>query len=268
MTISKRNGRSGRASLKQQHSSRCSGSGAGCRLRHRASRGRGGRPSPLPADWKRSSSPRRAARRTCNRRPSQSRPSIRKSWQNSRRAPWPMSRCSCRIFRETNQWLQCRILRDARSRNTDIIVYNEAPVAVLIDDFVMPEHADSAPRSLRCSGDRGSARTARYSVRQEHHGRRRRRENKAPVLDEFTMERKPEAAATTNTTAQGAINIPIISNQLALRLVASEEHQDGWMRKRASNTSRHGLHRNRRTRRRPPTSSPAEPSSCGSLRMT
>ncbi len=39
-----------------------------------------------------------------------------------------------------------------------------------------------------------------------------------------------------NSTRSGALNIPLISNQLALRIVAGEEREDGWMRNGASDT--------------------------------
>jgi len=61
------------------------------------------------------------------------------------------------------------VLRDARVGNTDIIVYNEAPVAVLIDDFVMPSTQSQLldPSMFRKSK---SCADRRARCSQEHHG--------------------------------------------------------------------------------------------------
>jgi iron complex outermembrane receptor protein len=120
--------------------------------------------------------------------------------------------------------------------NTDIIVYNEAPVAVLIDDFVMPstqtqlldpfdvqevEVLRGPQGTLFGKNTTGGAVVVR---------------TKAPVLDETTFEAQGGGGSYNEFNAQGALNIPLINNQLALRLVASEEREDGWMRDGASDT--------------------------------
>ncbi len=120
--------------------------------------------------------------------------------------------------------------------NTDIIVYNESPVAVLVDDFVMPsvqtqlldpfdvqdiEVLRGPQGTLFGKNTTGGAVVVR---------------TKAPVLDETSFEAQAQGGSYNAVTAQGAVNFPLIDNHLALRLVASEERQDGYMRNGASNT--------------------------------
>jgi hypothetical protein len=57
--------------------------------------------------------------------------------------------------------------------NTDIIVYNEAPIAVLVDDFVMPSVQSQLLDPFDVQ-EVSAARSAGHAVRQEHHRRRRR----------------------------------------------------------------------------------------------
>jgi len=120
--------------------------------------------------------------------------------------------------------------------NTDIIVYNEAPVAVLIDDFVMPSVQSELldPFDVQevevLRGPQGTLfgkNTTGGAVVVK---------TKAPVLDETTVEMQGGGGSYNEFNAQGAVNIPLISNQLALRIVGSEERQDGWMRNGASDT--------------------------------
>jgi iron complex outermembrane receptor protein len=120
--------------------------------------------------------------------------------------------------------------------NTDIIVYNEAPVAVLIDDFVMPSTQTQLldPFDVQevevLRGPQGTLfgkNTTGGAVVVK---------TKAPILDETTFEAQGGGGKFNEFHAQGALNIPLISNQLALRLVASEEREDGWMRNGASTT--------------------------------
>ena len=120
--------------------------------------------------------------------------------------------------------------------NTDIIVYNEAPVAVLIDDFVMPSTQTQLldPFDVQevevLRGPQGTLfgkNTTGGAVVVK---------TKAPVLDETTVEVQGGGGSFNEFNAQGALNIPLINNQLALRLVASEEREDGWMRNGASST--------------------------------
>jgi iron complex outermembrane receptor protein len=120
--------------------------------------------------------------------------------------------------------------------NTDIIVYNEAPVAVLVDDFVMPsvqtqlldpfdvqevEVLRGPQGTLFGKNTTGGAVVVR---------------TKAPILDETTVELQGEGGSYNAANYRGALNIPLIDGHLALRLVASEERQDGWMRNGASTT--------------------------------
>ncbi len=120
--------------------------------------------------------------------------------------------------------------------NTDIIVYNEAPVAVLIDDFVMPSTQTQLldPFDVQevevLRGPQGTLfgkNTTGGAVVVK---------TKAPILDDTSVEVQGGGGSFNEFNAQGALNIPIISNQLALRLVASEEREDGWMRNGASDT--------------------------------
>jgi iron complex outermembrane receptor protein len=120
--------------------------------------------------------------------------------------------------------------------NTDIIVYNEAPVAVLIDDFVMPSVQSELldPFDVQevevLRGPQGTLfgkNTTGGAVVVK---------TKAPVLDETSVEMQGGGGSYNEFNAQGAVNIPLISNQLALRIVGSEERQDGWMRNGASDT--------------------------------
>jgi iron complex outermembrane recepter protein len=120
--------------------------------------------------------------------------------------------------------------------NTDIIVYNEAPVAVLLDDFVMPsvqsqlldpfdvqevEVLRGPQGTLFGKNSTGGAVVVRTI---------------APVLDRFSIDAKLGAGSFSALSVQGAINIPLIENRLALRLVASKEREDGWMRNGATTT--------------------------------
>jgi iron complex outermembrane receptor protein len=120
--------------------------------------------------------------------------------------------------------------------NTDIIVYNEAPVAVLIDDFVMPSTQTQLldPFDVQevevLRGPQGTLfgkNTTGGAVVVK---------TKAPVLDQFTMDAQGGGGSYNEYNGQAAVNIPIIPNQLALRIVGSEEHQDGWMRNGASDS--------------------------------
>ncbi len=119
--------------------------------------------------------------------------------------------------------------------NTDIIVYNEAPVAVLIDDFVMPSTQTQLldPFDVQevevLRGPQGTLfgkNTTGGAVIVK---------TKAPSLTEMTVEAQAGGGSYNEMHGQGAINIPIIADHLALRVVASEEKQDGWMRNGASN---------------------------------
>jgi len=120
--------------------------------------------------------------------------------------------------------------------NTDIIVYNEAPVAVLVDDFVMPsvqtqildafdvaqvEVLRGPQGTLFGKNTTGGAVVVR---------------TKSPSLTEWGAEAQAQGGNLGVVNVQGALNLPLISNKLALRLVASSEKEDGWIRNSSSNT--------------------------------
>ncbi|MGH8170961.1 MAG: TonB-dependent receptor [Steroidobacteraceae bacterium] len=120
--------------------------------------------------------------------------------------------------------------------NTDIIVYNSPPVAVLLDDFVMPSTQTQlldpfdvqSVQVLR--GPQGTlfgANTIGGAVVVQ---------TKAPVLDETTFDFQGQTGSYNTLTAQGALNVPLIQDKLALRLVASRDREQGWMRDGASDT--------------------------------
>jgi len=120
--------------------------------------------------------------------------------------------------------------------NTDIIVYNEAPVAVLIDDFVMPSTQTQLldPFDVQevevLRGPQGTLfgkNTTGGAVVVK---------TKAPVIDETSFEAEGGGGSYNEFNVRGALNIPLISNQLAMRIVAGEEREDGWMRNGASDT--------------------------------
>ncbi len=120
--------------------------------------------------------------------------------------------------------------------NTDIIVYNEAPVSVLVDDFVMPSVQTQLldPFDVQdvevLRGPQGTlfGKNTTGGAVIVH--------TKAPVLDTTSFELRGQEGSFDSYTVQGAVNIPIISDQLALRVVASQETEGGWMRNGASNT--------------------------------
>ena len=120
--------------------------------------------------------------------------------------------------------------------NTDIIVYNEAPVAVLIDDFVMPSTQTQLldPFDVQevevLRGPQGTLfgkNTTGGAVVVK---------TKAPILDETSLEAQGGVGSFNEYNVQAALNAPLIANQLALRLVASEESEAGWMHNGASDT--------------------------------
>ena len=120
--------------------------------------------------------------------------------------------------------------------NTDIIVYNEAPIAVLVDDFVMPsvqtqildafdiaqvEVLRGPQGTLFGKNTTGGAVVVR---------------TKAPSLTESAVEVQAQAGNLGVINAQGALNLPLINDKLGLRIVASSEKEDGWIHNSSSNT--------------------------------
>ena len=120
--------------------------------------------------------------------------------------------------------------------NTDIIVYNEAPVAVLIDDFVMP----SVQTQLLDPFDVQEVEVLRGPqgtlFGKNTTGGAVIVKTKPPVLDKSTVELETGAGSYNTFDVHGALNVPLISHQMALRLVASEDREDGWMRNGATDT--------------------------------
>ena len=120
--------------------------------------------------------------------------------------------------------------------NTDIIVYNEAPIAVLVDDFVMPSVQTQLldPFDVQevevLRGPQGTlfGKNTTGGAVVVH--------TKSPVLDATTFEVQGEAGSFNAANYRGALNVPLIDKHLALRIVASEEREDGWMRNGASTT--------------------------------
>jgi iron complex outermembrane recepter protein len=119
--------------------------------------------------------------------------------------------------------------------NTDIIVYNESPIAVLVDDFVMPSVQTQLldPFDVQevevLRGPQGTlfGKNTTGGAVVVH--------TKIPVLDQTSFEAQGQAGSYNSYTAQGAINFPLVDNHLALRVMASEEYSQGWMRNGASN---------------------------------
>jgi iron complex outermembrane receptor protein len=120
--------------------------------------------------------------------------------------------------------------------NTDIIVYDESPVAVIVDDFVVQsvETQMLDPFDVQdlevLRGPQGTLfgkNTTGGAVVVK---------TKAPVLDETSLDAEGGFGSFNEFNAKGALNIPLINNQLALRIVATEEREDGWMHNGASDT--------------------------------
>ena len=95
--------------------------------------------------------------------------------------------------------------------NTDIIVYNEAPVAVLIDDFVMPSTQTQLldPFDVQelevLRGPQGTLfgkNTTGGAVVVK---------TKVPLLDETSIETQGGFGSFNEFNAQGALNVPLIS---------------------------------------------------------
>jgi iron complex outermembrane receptor protein len=120
--------------------------------------------------------------------------------------------------------------------NTDIIVYNEAPIAVLVDDFVLPsvqsqildafdiaqvEVLRGPQGTLFGKNTTGGAVVVR---------------TKAPSLTDAGVEAQVQAGNLGVFNAQGAVNLPLINDKLGLRLVVSSQKEDGWIHNSSSNT--------------------------------
>ncbi|MBS0394441.1 MAG: TonB-dependent receptor, partial [Proteobacteria bacterium] len=120
--------------------------------------------------------------------------------------------------------------------NTDIIVYNEAPVAVLVDDFVLP----SVQTQILDSFDIAQVEVLRGPqgtlFGKNTTGGAVVVRTKAPSLTEAGVEVAAQGGNLGTVDLQGAVNLPLITDKLGLRLVASSEKEDGWIRNGSSNT--------------------------------
>ncbi len=120
--------------------------------------------------------------------------------------------------------------------NTDIIVYNEAPVAVLVDDFVMPSVQTQSLDAFDVAqvevlrGPQGTlfGKNTTGGAVVVH--------TKAPDLHDAGAEFQGEVGSFDALNLQGALNIPIISDKLAVRVVASNERESGWIHNSSSNS--------------------------------
>ena len=111
---------------------------------------------------------------------------------------------------------------------TNIIVYFEPPVAVLIDDFVVPsvqtqlldtfdvaqvEVLRGPQGTLFGKNTTGGAVTVR---------------TKRPVLNHFGAEARFQYGSFNTQRIQGSLNIPLVTDKLALRLVGGYDKDDGY----------------------------------------
>ena len=111
---------------------------------------------------------------------------------------------------------------------TSIIVYFEPPVAVLVDDFVVPsvqtqlldtfdvaqvEVLRGPQGTLFGKNTTGGAVTVR---------------TKRPVMNKFLAEARVQYGSFNTRKIQGSLNIPIIDDKLALRIVGGYDRDDGY----------------------------------------
>lgn len=117
---------------------------------------------------------------------------------------------------------------------TSIIVYFEPPVAVLVDDFVVSsvqtqlldafdvdqvEVLRGPQGTLFGRNTTGGAVTVR---------------TKRPVLNELGLDAQFQYGSFNTRRAQASVNVPIIDDVLALRIVGGHENSDGFYRNGAS----------------------------------
>ena len=111
---------------------------------------------------------------------------------------------------------------------TNIIVYFEPPVAVLIDDFVVPsvqtqlldtfdvaqvEVLRGPQGTLFGKNTTGGAVTVR---------------TKRPVMNKFLGEARFQYGSFNTRKIQGSINVPLVNDKLALRVVGGYDRDDGY----------------------------------------
>lgn len=120
--------------------------------------------------------------------------------------------------------------------NTDIIVYTETPIGVIVDDFVLP----SAQTQVLDAFD-----VAQVEVMRGPQGTLFGKNTtggaivvrtKPPSLTDAGFEAQVGAGDFNSLTAQAALNVPLINDRLGLRVVLSEEKEDGWVRNKATST--------------------------------
>src|SRR5690606_9523320 len=108
-----------------------------------------------------------------------------------------------------------------------IIVYFEAPVAVLVDDFVLP----SVQTQLLDTFDVEQVEVLRGPqgtlFGKNTTGGAVLVHTKRPDLDEISAEARATYGSFNTYTAKAAVNLPIVENKLALRLVGGHENSDG-----------------------------------------
>lgn len=113
---------------------------------------------------------------------------------------------------------------------TNIIVYFEAPVAVLVDDFVVPSIQTQLLDTFDISqievlrGPQGTLfgkNTTGGAVTVK---------TKRPDLDAIGAEAKVSYGSFDTWNLNGAINVPVVEGKLAVRLVGSYGKSDGYMR--------------------------------------
>jgi len=121
--------------------------------------------------------------------------------------------------------------------NTSIIVYDEAPVAVVLDDFVMPSvetqllDAFDIQQVEVLRGPQGTlfGKNTTGGAVVVH--------TKQPILNESSGEARFQFGSpdVNLRNAQGAFNLPLVNDKLALRVVASKETVPGWNHNNSSN---------------------------------
>jgi len=120
--------------------------------------------------------------------------------------------------------------------NTDIIVYNEAPVGVIVDDFVLP----SAQTQLLDVFDVQQVEVLRGPqgtlFGKNTTGGAVVVKTKPPSLTDESVELQALAGSYNSLNAQGALNIPLVTDKLGLRVVVSREKEEGWLRNNATTT--------------------------------
>ncbi len=116
----------------------------------------------------------------------------------------------------------------------NIIVYFEAPVAVLVDDFVLP----SVQTQLLDTFDVEQVEVLRGPqgtlFGKNTTGGAVLVRTKRPDLDETSAEMRASYGSFNTYTAKAAVNVPLVENKLALRLVGGHENSDGYMRNGAT----------------------------------